>query len=49
MAYQSFEEWFRRVVQIGQAMNWHVENPEEWRTYYNQGMSPEDAFQQEVS
>ena len=47
--YQSFDEWFLEVQRIGKALCWHVENPDEWRIYYNQGMSPKDAFEQEVS
>ena len=47
--YQSFDEWFLEVQRIGKALCWNVENPDEWHTYYNQGMSPKDAFEQEVS
>ena len=46
--YQSFDEWFLEVQRIGKALCWHVENPDEWRAYYQGKFTPEQALRTET-
>lgn len=45
----SFADWFKFLESYGKAMGWGIENQEDWRTHYDAGMTPEEAYAQEMT
>lgn len=46
--YQSFDEWYAQLLKLAKKHHWNVENPDEWRKYYQCLYSPEHALRTEI-
>lgn len=46
--YRSFEEWYVELLKVAKERHWNIENPDEWRNYYNCSFTPEQAFESET-
>lgn len=51
MSKQSFESWYKKLVAYCMSYEWDISgsDPEAWRDYYNDGYSPEDAANEDMS
>jgi hypothetical protein len=46
--YQSFDEWYTQLDKLAKEHRWNIENPDEWRAYYQGKFTPEQTLRTET-